>query len=346
MRKSSWILTGTAVVLVATSAVTRFGAYPALHQIPSDADSTFHYKGTASLLNAPALAAGDSAHAYLRDLPVTLDWRIAVRDTSGRTAVVLDDAVLRGPGGKTLNSAQHIWAVDRRTLSDRPAPAGSGAEQHSGLVFSWPLDPEKRDYPFWDTGVRRTVTARYAGSDQVDGRQAYRYAIKATGALADPTTVKALPKVLPRSAVAALSQALPAAQRPGKAALAALPEAVPLTYTSTTERTGWVDASTGLALNGSLHQTVLAQTQGASGPVTLFPVTDVSVKGAAASVHQQTHDASVAQRAWWWLSTGVPLGLLVLAILAAALAFRFARRAAGDRSPSEDEREEAPTPAA
>ncbi|GGX79954.1 porin PorA family protein [Streptomyces fructofermentans] len=345
MRKSSWILTGTAVVLVAASAVTRFGVYPGLHQIPSDADSTFHYKGTASLLNAPALEAGDRADAFLRGLPVTLDRRVAVRDTSGRTAVVLDHAVLRGPQGKPLNSAKHTWAVDRRTLVERPAPAGSGAEKHTGLVVSWPLNPEKREYRFWDTGIRKAVPARYTGQESVAGRDAYRYDVTATGPLADPATVEALPEVLPRGAVAALTAALPEAQRPDKAALAALPDAVPLTYTSTTERTGWVDAKTGLALNGSLHQRVLAQTKGADGPVTLFPVTDIAVKGVAASVREQAHDASVAQRAWWWLSTGVPLGLLVVAALLTVLSVRFARRPGGGRRTAEDEPEGAPSAA-
>ncbi|MGW2824737.1 porin PorA family protein [Streptomyces sp. NPDC001443] len=344
MRKSSWILTGSAAVLVAASALTRFGVYPDLHQIPSDADTTFRYEGTASLLDAPALAAGDQTHAFLTDLPVTLDWRIAVKDTDGSTAVVLDDAVLRGPDGKPLNSAKHVWAVDRRTLADRPAPAGSGAEKHTGLVFSWPLDPQKRDYRFWDTGIRRTVPARYTGQESVNGRDAYRYDVKATGPLADPATVNALPKALPRSAVTSLSAALPAAQRPDKAVLATLPETVPLTYTSTTVRTGWVDASTGLALNGALHQTVLARTEGAGGPVMLFPVTDVAVKGSDASVHRQADDAATAQRVWWWLSTGVPLGLLAVAALLTALAIRFARRRVAGRSPAEDEPGGAPVP--
>ncbi|MFB7244325.1 hypothetical protein CW362_24345 [Streptomyces populi] len=344
MRKSTWILTAAAVVLVAGSATTRFGVYPALHQIPSDADGTFHYKGTASLLNASALAAGDRAHAFLHDLPVTLDRRIAVKDTDGRTAVVLDDAVLRGPDGKPLNSAKHVWAVDRRTLAGRPAPAGSGAEKHTGLVFSWPLDPEKRDYRFWDSDIRKTVPARYTGQDSVDGRSAYRYDIEATGPLADPATVKALPEALPRSSVAALTAALPGAQRPGKAVLAALPETVPLTYVSTTVRTGWVDANTGLSLNGTLHQTVLARTRSAGGTVTLFPVSDVSVKGVDASVRKQAHDAATAQRVWWWLSTGAPLGLLVAAVLAGAFAVRSVRERATGPGTTEDEPESTPAP--
>ncbi|MFF4540209.1 porin PorA family protein [Streptomyces aureus] len=330
MRKSSWILTGSAVVLVAASAVTRFTLYPDLHRIPSDADTTFHYRGTASLLNAPALQSGDSAHAFLRDLPVTLDWCVAVKDTSGETAVVLDRAVLRSRDGKQLNAARH-----------------------TGLVISWPLEPEKRDYRYWDTGIRKAVPARYMGQESVEGRDAYRYTVEATGPLADPATLKALPAALPRSAVTVLAAALPADRRPDKAVLAALPEAVPLTYTSSTARTGWVDADTGLALNGSLHQTVLARTQTPDGPVSLFPVTDVTVKGAPASVRKQAQGASTAQRAWWWLSTGVPLGLLAAALLVTAAAVGLARRRAtadggpaGGAGAAGDEREGAATPAA
>ncbi|KAB1979576.1 porin PorA family protein [Streptomyces triticiradicis] len=40
---------------------------------------------------------------------------------------------------------------------------------------TWPLDPEKRDHRFRDSGIRKTVPARYTGQDSVDGRSAYRY---------------------------------------------------------------------------------------------------------------------------------------------------------------------------
>ncbi|WAZ19224.1 DUF3068 domain-containing protein [Streptomyces cinnabarinus] len=345
MRNSSWVLSGSAVVLVAASALTRFTVYPALHQVPADSESTFRYQGTATLLNASALQAGEGADPYLRDVPITLDRRVEVRDTHGRTAVVSDEAVMRGPGGKKLSASRQVWAVDRRTLADRPVPEGSGATQHHGLVIAWPLEPEPRDYRFWDTATQRAVPARYEGRTTVADRSAYVYAVEADGPLSDPATLRSLPKALPREAVAGLSAALPADQRPEQSVLAALPETVPLTYTSTTERRGWVDADTGLSLNGALHQTVVARTQGPDGPVALFPVTDVDVKGTDASVDGQAADAATTERLLWLLRTAGPLGLLGAAILLTVLAVWLTRRRAAEPSPA-DEGENVTAPAA
>ncbi|MPY30253.1 hypothetical protein FNH09_02725 [Streptomyces adustus] len=61
-------------------------------------------------------------------------------------------------------------------------------------------------------------------------------------------------------------------------------------------------------------------------------------------MHKQADDAATAQRVWWWLSAGVPLGLLAVAALLTALAIRFARRRVAGRSPAEDGSEGAPAP--
>lgn len=330
MRRSSWILTGSAVVLVAASAVTRFTVYPAVHQVPDGTKTTFRFQGTATMLNPAALETGDLTKAFMADLPVNLDRTVEVRDTSGRTAVVADGLVLSGRDGTKLNASQNVWAVDRRDLTERPVPAGSGAGKHEGLVISWPLEPERRDYRYWDSGTQKAVPARYDRTESVSGRDAYVYVLKADGPLADPATAKALPPALPREAVQGLAQALPADRRPDPAALAGLPKTVPLTYTSTTEQSAWVDTETGLSLDGALHQTVLAQTQGEAGPVTLFPVTDVEVRGVEASVEKQADSAATTARLLWLMSTGGPLALLVLALILGLLAVRSARGRSAD----------------
>ncbi|MFC1230059.1 MULTISPECIES: porin PorA family protein [Streptomyces] len=345
MRRSSWVLTGSAVVLVAASAVTRFTVYPAMHQVPDDTKTTFRFEGTATLLNPAALEKGDFGQAFMAGLPVNLDRTIEVRDTDGRTAVISDSAALAGRDGTKLNTTESVWAVDRRDLTARPAPKGSGAAKHEGLVVSWPLEPERRDYRFWDTGTQKVVPATYERTETVEGREAYVYAVEASGPLADPATAESLPPALPRQAVAGLVAALPADQQPSPEALAALPETVPLTYTSTTERRAWIDADTGLSLNGDLHQTVVAQAAGEGGPVTLFPVTDVEVQGAKASVEKQADNAATTARLLWLLSTGGPIGLLVLALLLGLLAVRSARRGRTDSTGQSREDASAGAPA-
>ncbi len=46
------------VLLLAASAATRFLAYPALDQLPSDFDRTAVYSGTGTFLNRPRCRAG------------------------------------------------------------------------------------------------------------------------------------------------------------------------------------------------------------------------------------------------------------------------------------------------
>ncbi|WP_078890523.1 porin PorA family protein [Streptomyces maremycinicus] len=332
MRRRGWIPGATAVALVAASAVTRFTVYPALHQVPAGSETTFRLQGTATLLNSPALSGG-SGELFLRDVPVKMSRHVEVTDADGRTAVVHDTASLRGPDGRQLAASAYVWALDRRDLTERPAPAGSGAQPHTGLTVGWPLEPHRRDYPFWDTGTRTSVTARYTGDKNVKDRKSYVYDVSATGKLADPAVAKSLPAALPRAVVTEVANALPAGRRPSKAALAALPETVPLTYGSTTTQRAWIDTATGLTLDGTLHQSVTARTTGPDGPLALFPVTEVNLRATTSTVQDQADTAADTARLLWLLRDAGPLGLLALALLLAVVAVRRARRTGtADRS--------------
>ena len=120
MRKSTWILSGTAVVLVAASAVTRFAVYPEVHQLPSDTDSVFAYTGTASLLNAAALEQGYVANAFLSDIPVTVERHVKVVDTDGGTAKAIAETAkfLKEQGKVETVLADYSPYVSAKFISD------------------------------------------------------------------------------------------------------------------------------------------------------------------------------------------------------------------------------------
>ncbi|MGK5529843.1 porin PorA family protein [Streptomyces sp. URMC 129] len=327
MRKSTWVLTGSAALLLAASAVTRLAVYPAIDQVPSDLDVTLAYEGKASLLNASALESGDLADAFLRDVPVTVDRRVKVEDTSGDTATVSDRQTLNGPDGEQLADVRNRWALDRRDLDDRPVPEGSDAEPHRGLVIGWPLDPEQRDYRWWDFATGTEVDAVHDGTESVAGRTAYVYRIRAEGPLTDPDLSADLPPALPKEAVSGIAAALPADQRPEAAGLAALPDTVPLTYTSTTDLRVWVDADTGVVVDTEQRRVLVAHTTDEAGAVTLFPVSDVDVRLTGDSVRDRADYAESAARALWLVGTVLPLALLVLALLLlATVAWRARKR--------------------
>ncbi|QKV71621.1 DUF3068 domain-containing protein [Streptomyces harbinensis] len=337
MRKSTWILSGTAVVLVAASAVTRFAVYPEVHQLPSDTDSVFAYTGTASLLNAAALEQGDVANAFLSDIPVTVERHVKVVDTDGGTAVVSDDVTVAGPDGSELSSTAHRWSVDRTDLVNSPVPEGSDAEEHQGLVISWPLEPEEKDYTFWDPTTATEAPAVYHRTEDLEGRTAYVFVVEAAGPLGEPAIAERLPQALPKDLLAGIAQTLPADQLPPPEALEALPDPVPLTYAATVQRTAWIDSETGMVLDGSLEQTIVAQTAGPDGqPVTLAPVNAMSLQGTAEGVSERADDAAESARMLWLVRVLAPLGLLgaaiVLLAVAAALEIR-ARRGTGTPEP-------------
>ncbi|WP_052850317.1 porin PorA family protein [Streptomyces avicenniae] len=340
MRTSNWILSGVAALLVVASAVVRLMIYPSVHQLPADTDSTFVYSGTATTLNAAALETGDLANALLRDVPVTLDRRVEVIDTDGSTAVISDEVVVTGPGDTQLSATSHRWAVDRSDLEARPAPQDSGAELHEGLVISWPLEPEERDYTFWDPTTATEAPAVYDRTEDVEGREAYVYVIDAAGPLADTQISENLPLSLPRDVLAGIAETLPAEQRPDPAGLAQLPETVPLTYAATTQRVAWIDAGTGAVLNGSLQQTIVAQTEGPEGPVTLAPVSSMAVEGTPEGVTERADDADSNSQALWLVGIVLPVGLLVLGLLLAAFVvwseLRRRRGAGSGSGPGQD----------
>src|SRR6266536_1170504 len=118
MRRSSKILIGLAGLLVVLAALTRFVVLPMGSKLPANTKASAHYTGTATLLNAEALKRGDTAHAILKNVPITIERQIKVTSTHGDTAVVADDFTLTGPNGlKSVDN--HVYGLDRVSLERR-----------------------------------------------------------------------------------------------------------------------------------------------------------------------------------------------------------------------------------
>lgn len=327
MRKSTVLLTAGAIVLVAASGVTRFAVLPAVDQVPANADITAHLTGAANLLNAPALASGDAAHAFLTDQPVTGTELIKVVSTSGRSAVISVTTLIDGPGGTSLVKATHIFAVDRVTLEPAPAPAGSRAEPHTGLAAGFPLSPQKTTYQYWDTATRTATPATYMKTATVGGRSAYVYSIHAAGALKDPTTLAALPPALPKATLAAFAAGLPTAQAQAlTAALPEMPATLPLTYTSSTDTTASIDVASGYLLSLTEHETITANLTTPGGTEPLGAVLDVTLTTTDATVTANAAQAATIANGLTLVGTIAPLTLAGLAIIPLILAVVLKRR--------------------
>ncbi|NGN68833.1 DUF3068 domain-containing protein [Streptomyces sp. A7024] len=323
-RKSTIALGATAVVLVAGAAVLRFVVVPAVHQVPDDLDATARYAGTASMLNAAALKTGDSKNAFLKGIPVTGAQRVRVTGTDGGTAVVDEDLTVRTRDGKKLRTAHHRYAIDRVDLDAAKPPDGSKAERHQGLVVGFPLTPARTDYPFWDAATQATAPAAYRKTVTREGREAYVYRFRQAGKVAEPAQLAALPKALPKAQLKGLAAGKPAAERKKlAAALAALPDPVPLTYTSTADTTFTIDSGTGTPLHTAKTQTVTANI---AGSTPLAQVMDLRLASTPASVKERAADAADAARLLSLAKNVIPAALLGLGVLLAAAAVWTARR--------------------
>ena len=172
MRKSTIFAAIGIVILGGGAAAARYVALPAVHQLPSNVDTTVNLSGTMDLFDQAALLSGNAAGIIKPDVPVTVAQHVKVISTAGSTAVVSDETTVTGPGSTTILSSKNTWAVDRTTLLAATAPAGTTVAPHEGLVVGFPLTPEAKDYPYWDTTTQSTATAQYLRVRTMPGARA------------------------------------------------------------------------------------------------------------------------------------------------------------------------------
>lgn len=320
MRKAVVFSASGAVVLLAAAAVLRFGVVPSLLQLPADTDATLHFTGTADIVDQAALASGNLANAIRSGVPVTADQHVKALSVSGGTAVVSDETTVTA-NGSTLSRLKHVWAVDRRTLAAAPAPAGSEAQPHDGLVVGFPLAPEARDYPYWDYPTQTKVTATYLRSERRADRDTYVYTIHASGPLKDPQVVTGLPTTLPKQVLLSFAAMLPPALAQGLQAQAAqLPDQLPIAYASTGDATYWVDRATGYVVDVNQKQSVSASISLGGATVPLATVFALDLKFAPETVGATSTDAATAADGLFLIGTVGPAVLAGLGVLLGLLA--------------------------
>jgi hypothetical protein len=47
--------------------------------------------------------------------------------------------------------------------------------EHRGLLYKFPFNTERRDYPFWDETIKSAPPARFDGTERIEGLQTYRF---------------------------------------------------------------------------------------------------------------------------------------------------------------------------
>jgi hypothetical protein len=335
MRKSTIVAAIGIVILVAGAAAVRYVALPAVHQLPSNVDTNVNLSGTIDLFDEAALLSGNVAGVIKKDVPVAVAEHVKVISTAGATAVVSDETTITGPGSTTIMSSKNTWAVDRNTLLAATAPAGTTVTPHEGLVVGFPLTPEPKDYPYWDTTTQTTATAQYLGTESHAGRQSYVYQMKSSGAVKDPQILDAVPSGLPRDALIAFAARLgPQVQQLLATLAPLLPAEISLSYVATTQTTFWVDTATGIVLDVNRTQKVGADLPAQFSQLGLPTEVNLSLAYTPETVAKSSADAAKAVDGLRLIGTVIPLALLGLAVIVLLLALMAALRRRARRTPT------------
>jgi hypothetical protein len=332
------------VVAGAVAGTVRFVLVPSREQVTSSTNQVEHYAGTVSFLNQQAVASGDLANAFAKDVPFTADEAYKTLSLSGGTAVMSDITTTAGPGAAVLGNGSSVWALDRKTLLPATPPAGSKAQAHEGLVVGFAFGPEKKDYPWWDSATQSQATAKYTRSEQHAGVSTYVYTIDATGPAREASLTAKLPTTIPQAVLKGLASTLGGAQ--AQLLALALPKDgsdVALSYAAETKTTTWIDQKTGETIESQQTETVTAQMKTPVGVVPLTSVLSVNLNSTPAGVAADAKKAQDDGSQLLWIGTVLPAALAVLAVVMLGLAVLGLRRRPAAAAPdgSHDEVEAA-----
>ncbi|WP_051027834.1 porin PorA family protein [Nocardia higoensis] len=330
VRKSSVVWAALGVVLIVGAVVIRFLVLPAMTKLPDDLSQSQRYEGTMQGLNAQAFAAGDLANLLSPQMPITADRSLTVDAVDGDTAIVTSNSVVTLPDSSTQDDI-HTYAVDRVdyspvTLGDEeknslvPADRQATFEAHSGLTFSWPMDPAAEDALLYDPVTRTAQTATFIDESDVQGRKVYNYRVDAAGPIGNPALLAGFadfPAQLPKAMIEGLLQAgvVPEKSRENlAAALPSLPDLVDIGFGSTNEVGAAVDAEFGAPLQVEQTQAMYVTVSADGRGIPTLPLSVVSIHTAENEVVASADTLSKNSTMLSILGLWLPLVMTVLGI--------------------------------
>ncbi len=191
-----FVLLGLGVFAVALGLLLRFYAYPQLAKAPLDNESTSVAQGSGITALVVETVDGAPSPEIREDLDLTSTTYVTGDLTrpevqeDGDVAVyveaieIVDDA-----SGTTVSGSLRSLCVDRHTAAAVAPCVGQYIEQQKddrqegnrskvqqpGLSFKFPFGTEQQDYDYYDLSVRKAVTARFEGEENIRGLDLYRF---------------------------------------------------------------------------------------------------------------------------------------------------------------------------
>jgi len=262
-RLTGGLLSALGILLVIGGLVLMLAIVPGLKKMPDDTDVTRTYQGTMNVTLNP------QTFQFMNDLPIEVVRHFKVDAVDGNVALVKEERSMTS-GGQPLQQIVSNYAVDRKTMmaTDSFPSSWKGKEgfwPREGIVLSWPIGTEKKDYTGWSDDYRATVTLKFEGEVTHERSGMKTYLFKSSSGpkpiVAEQVKVMGLPMELPKAQLAALIGqadlgalgALVKDQLPQLlAAWAQL--TVPLEYYYEYEGEYWIDPTTGVMIDTKKHE--------------------------------------------------------------------------------------------
>jgi hypothetical protein len=191
-----FVLLGLGVFAVALGLLLRFYAYPQLAKAPLDNESTSVAQGSGITALVVETVDGAPAPEIRENLSltsttyVTGDLTRPEVEEDGDVAVYVEAIEIVDDASSTpVSGSVRSLCVDRHTAEAVAPCEGQYIEQQKdnrqvgdrdevqqpGLSFKFPFGTEQRDYDYYDLSVRKAITARFDGEENVRGLDTYRF---------------------------------------------------------------------------------------------------------------------------------------------------------------------------
>jgi hypothetical protein len=329
------MIAGAVVVLVGM--VLQFAVIPAQAQVPDDVERPRVYEGDVSvMLNAEALATGDLANVFLRDVPITIDRVVETLEVDGSSALVSDVSVLNGPVGP-IQASEDVYAIDRKSMEHIDNFTDDDRViDREGLVVGFPIGTEQQDYLGFNGDTLELNTLTYVGTSEVNGLATYEFsAASGPDVITDPVLLESFPAALPQALIQGL---LPALGLPDEAVaqfaqlLPTLPDPVPLTYTYSYETAYQVEPDSGMLVDYNKVESRVAVISVGDQVIPVTEVMNLTYELSDASIVDAVGEAEDAQSLLFWVGKVLPY--TAIAIGAVLLLFGILMMALGPKGPA------------
>lgn len=308
--KAGLVLIIIGVVFIALAPIFKWGLGPMLVKLPDDIDSVSIYEGVLSLGVNP-----DTLELLPPGLEVKVPLTITRTDVSvpersdGSTAVIREDAIAKGPGGKDFLTYTKYFALDRKTAKNVSSDEADVKDREGySILFGFGLD-KNEPLPVWDDDTGETGDITFVEETTLDGfvykdLVTYVYEGGGEGKMLEPPL--GLPEMIPGSTIKTLlgDPALPFNDD----------EEYKIDYVKTKKATVMINQRVGNVSNIPEFEEVYYVDASALG-MGRIKLATLSYKNTAASVRASVDTAGDAYALLDLAGKWLPLGLLLFGVV-------------------------------